>query len=1163
MADELLLQPTGNASSTPVSLTPEQEELCRRMDELFAMDGLKARPSDMFRGALRVVGDGSNPDRIAQAAHSAREILYPLISVEISEDNLIKLFREYATRHGGSSRNSNQEFRDTFVELDTVYGKLSDLAHHGTAPKTLTAEEFANFSDREFEELIEEYINLLGRALRLQQVYVHAVIDEIVKNRRKKDLEYVLAVNLDARQYFYSRADEWWLDCLWHEGFLDVIKKGANGPNVYENVTSELSYLGRMAEQSPAKVVNMIMLNVPVTADTFNPEVVYRFLRICGALPADQLARVVDKIRAERWVPLLNGIYNHSGFAYAEMLSTLADANDSKSFLLLADAVLAVRPGEEAGNVSLYRESPFYLGHLSRTKLFEQLDAVDPEYAERALTLMTSKLAEIMAASDQFLLFEVDFFTLEPGQIDGRQADVRELAVAGKTLAVRLIGERCAESKEVRRIYREHLASLSDSRVIWRFRFYVLSLCPQAFKDDLRSALFRLFEVEGYREIASGAEYEKTLQKGFPVLSDNDKQDYVQRVIRKFSQLHEFSKYKGSFILSMILPYLNENPALKKRVEKAGFHLDPHYGPRPDMDLGAGGEGGFISPRGPIQKEEFGRLTVVEIAGKLRQEWTPGELNAQNSEADFHNPLNAQGMDDLLKDDIPVRLSEYVESAGLFFERGVLDQHYTYSYLMGIQEAIKNDRADASEVEWDGLIELFTTMKGLGERVRLERRPRELTGLYASSWLANWDAVHSAMADVLRELLAEQDGLTPVDFGRHRDSILEIAGYLLSYPDPSPADEQVETAPSLVGSSNDTNYSVIDPFTMAINSVRGRAFQAFVQFVFQDGKRFHIDAEVRISDDVKALYESVLQEENTRALMFLYGHYLPSFYFGDWDWIRKLLPRIFDQEPAQRRLYTAAWEGYLANRLYGALFSEPEIQNLYRRALDLTEGDFPREQRHFKKPDEGIAQHLALAFMHYEEFGFDHQLFKAFWKNDSPKQHAHFVNFIGRSFISRDKAEESFEFSREVKGRLRDLWDWLLQSDERREVYKEFGLWINLDKGIFEPIWLARRLRETLERADGFLNWDNELVKASPRLAQAAPVDTLAIARLYLHEGGVRGKNQRALWHWDSDNQWIGAFEILYRNPTTKVETEGLINRLVGEGGRAFWPLKRILDEEP
>ena len=975
----------------------------------------------------------------------------------------------------------------------------------------------------------------------------------------KERLQKLLDVNFDARRYFFHKADERWLDWLWQNGFLDVLKE--EDPSLDGFRTPELDYLSRMAEESPAQVVD-IMLAIPNSTDMRSQEVVYGFLRICRVLPADQLARVVEKIRDERWIPMMEG-FHHLDLLYEEMVDTLADSKDFKSFLLLAEAVLAGRTGEEWDNGPRYGESPFCLESLSRTKLFEQLAGVAPEFAERALALTTSKMAEIIATSDQLLLVEVDFFTLEPGQADGWQEDVRELAATAKRLAVRLIGERCAESDDVRRIYKEHLASLPESRVMWRFRLYVLSLCPEVFKEEQKGAFFQLFEVEHYRDIASGAEYEKALLAGFSVLTEDEKQDFVQRTIQKFSRLPKDRRFKGSSILTMTIPYLDENPALKKQVEDAGFQLYPDYEPRPDVDWGAGGEGGFISPRGPIQKEEFGRLTVVEIAGKLRQAWTPEELHAQNSQADFYNPLNAQGMGDLLKDDIPVRLSEYVDSAGLFFERGVLDQHYTYAYLMGIQEAIKNDRADASEVEWDVVIELFTTMTNSGARERLERGSRELTSLYASSWLANWDAVFSAMADVLRELLTVQDGLTPVDFGRHRDRILEITGYLLSYPDPSPADEQVETAPSLIGSSTDRNYSVIDPFTMAISSVRGRAFQAYVKFVSQDGRKFNEDVEEQISDDIKALYEDVLRKENTRALMFLYGYFLPSFYFRDREWIRKLLPRIFDQEPAQRHLYTSAWEGYLARNLYEEIFYDPVFQNLYQRALDLKEHDFPSQQRHFKKPDEGIAQHLALAFMHYEVFGFDHQLFKAFWKNDSPKQHAHFVNFIGRSFISREKAEESFIFSQEVKRRIREFWDWLLQKGEKREVYMEFGQWINLDKGIFEPAWLARRVRQTLEKADGVLYRDVELVKASPRLAQAAPEDTLEIARLYLQEGGVRGGNQRVLWLWDLYGEWMEAFEILYRNPSTKSGTEGLINRLVVEGERAFWPLKRILVESP
>ena len=1144
----------------------EVRDLCELIDEFYRgypKRQPRQKPSDLIKGilyAMRKEGR-ANPDWISHAAHSAREILYPLISVEISEDNLIKLFREYATRRSGSSSISNQEFIDTFVELDTIYGKLSDLAHHGTAPKTLTAKEFAKFTDRDFEELIKQYIEILAHALRMQQVYVHTVIDEIVQDRRKKDLKFILDLNLDARQYFYTRADEWWLDFLWHEGFLDVIKKGANEPNVYEHVTSELSYLERIAEHRPAKVVNMIMLNVPITADTFNPEVVYRFLRICRALPADQLARVVDKMRCERWVPLLDTVYKQSGFEYEEMLKTLADAKDFESFLILAEVVLTVRAREELEGAARFNDTPFYFEYLSHTQIFALLADANAEYGERVLGLTTRKLAEIMAVSDQFLLLEVDFFTLEPGQSDGWQEDVRELAAASKALAVRLIGDRCAESGDVRRIYMDHLARLPDSRVIRRLRLFVLSLCPKAFREELKQAYFSLFEEENYYDemdgfyfVMSGAEYLKALRTGFSVLSASDKRDFVLRTMATFRQTADV-RYNGSPLLSVILPFLNEKPALKRKAEEAGFQLDPDYEPRPSINWGDG-ELNTITPQAPISQGEFGQLPIAEIANRLRHAWTPAELHAQNSEDDFYNPLNAEGVGDLLKNDISGRLREYVENAGLFFERGGLDPHYTYAFLMGVQEALKKDRAAASHVDLGGVIELITSIENSGTKEPFEGGLRE-PGWY-DLWLANWDAVHSAVADVLRELLTDRDGLTPIDLGRYRVRMMELSEYLLSCPDPFPADEQGETS-----SSGDRDYSVNQLHQLAINSTRGRAFKAFVQFFLQDRRKFRPDEGIQISDDVKRLYARVLQKENSRALMFLFGYYLPFFYFSDRDWIRKLLPRIFSQEQAEEHLYTAAWGGILARDLYQEMFFDPEIQTLYRRGLELPDAADSPERQNYSEPGARLAQHLGHAFMHYKEFGLDHPLLEAFWNNDSPTQHAHFVNFIGRNFVYGGSSDQFFSDHPESKKRLVDFWDWLLKKDEKPGVYMEFGPWINLDKGLFEPTWLARRVRKTLKKADGVLYRDVELVKASPRLAQAAPEDTLKIAGLYLHEGGVRGKNQRVLWLWDSDNQWIEALEILYRNPSTKVGTERLINRLVVEGGRAFWPLKRLLVESP
>ena len=963
----------------------------------------------------------------------------------------------------------------------------------------------------------------------------------------------LIKIDLDARRYFFHKADERWLDWLWRNGFLDAIKEEAATP--FATRKPELDYLFRMAEKRPNIVVD-IMLDTPISTDARSQEVVHGFLRICRALPADQLARVVCKIRAERWVQLIDSIFTQSAFEYEAMLKRFVDANDFESFLVLAEAVLVVRPREDTEETPRFQDTPFYFNYLSRTKIFGLIAAVGTKFAERALVFTTVKLAEIMAASDQFLLLEVDFFTLDPGPTDGWvwQADVRELAAAAKALAVRLIGERCAESADVRRIYKEHLASLPESRVIRRLCLFVLSLCPQAFREELKQAFFSLFETDNYYDVSSGTEFKKALREGFHVLSAEDRKHFVERILDTFGRQLDRKRY-GSQILSMTLPHLNELPELKERVEKEGFVLIPDYEPRPDIDMGDD-EFKIVSSQAPISQEEFGQLSIAQIARKLRYEWTPAELNARNTEDDFYNPMNAGGVGDRLQNDMPERLQQYVENAGMFFERGVLDQHYTCSFLTGIQKAIQDDRAAASEVDWNGVIGLCGAVKSSGEKEPFERGKRE-TGWH-DTWLANWDAVHSAMADVLRELLTEQDGLTPVDFGSYRDRILEITGYLLACPDPSPADEQVETS-----SSDDRADSISDLHHLAINSARGRAFEAFVSFVVQDGKKYKRGAGIEISGDVKRLYERVLRKENKRTLMFLFGRYLPIFYFGDRDWIRKLLPRIFPQEPAKRHLYTAAWGGFLTRNLYEEMFFDPEIQALYMRGLELPDVADSAQRQRYSEPGARLAQHLALAFMHYKEFGRGHPLFETFWKRSNSRQHAHFVKFIGLSFISRDKAEESFEYNQEVKSRLREHWDWLLQKDKKKEVFREFGLWINLDKGIFEPSWLTQRVRQTLEKTNGILEWQHELIKSAPQLAQAAPEETLRIARIYLIKGGVRGDEQGTLWHWDSDNKWIEAFELLYRCQTTKLETTALINQLVGEGGRAFWPLKKILTENP
>ena len=166
MADELLPSPTGDVSLPPVLLTPLQDDLCRRMDELYAPYNLHVKPSDMFRGALFASRGEcrSNPDWIAQAAHSLREILYPIWSPKHKEiaDKKKTVFENY-----GSVSVDDR----SMGAVGSVYGRLTKLTHHY---RTASARS-------DFEQLLAEFERAMGQAL-TRQLDLHREIDELVSS---------------------------------------------------------------------------------------------------------------------------------------------------------------------------------------------------------------------------------------------------------------------------------------------------------------------------------------------------------------------------------------------------------------------------------------------------------------------------------------------------------------------------------------------------------------------------------------------------------------------------------------------------------------------------------------------------------------------------------------------------------------------------------------------------------------------------------------------------------------------------------------------------------------------------------------------------------------------------------------------------------------------
>ena len=117
----------------------------------------------MFQGAIFAIRTEcrNNPDMIAQAAHSLREILYPFKSKE-------EAIREYGSVHTDKA----------FVEkIGRLYGQLTGLAHHGRNSKNL---DFINFTISDFERLLDEFVRIMRHAL-TRQIDIHQKMDHILR----------------------------------------------------------------------------------------------------------------------------------------------------------------------------------------------------------------------------------------------------------------------------------------------------------------------------------------------------------------------------------------------------------------------------------------------------------------------------------------------------------------------------------------------------------------------------------------------------------------------------------------------------------------------------------------------------------------------------------------------------------------------------------------------------------------------------------------------------------------------------------------------------------------------------------------------------------------------------------------------------------------------
>ena len=658
---------------------------------------------------------------------------------------------------------------------------------------------------------------------------------------------------------------------------------------------------------------------------------------------------------------------------------------------------------------------------------------------------------------------------------------------------------------------------------MWRLRLFTLVQCPEVFKNELKEVFFKLFSVD-YYEIESGTEYKKALKIGFSYLSDIDQREYVKNVLSYFSEKSKkdpdkaWIKRTGWEILSSI-PQESLTEEEKTDCEKYfDKRPDPKYEPEPSMKMG---EAGIVIHKSPVNLDDF---TIDQIITNLKSEWTAERLNEQFKNDDFLSPRGVEGLGDALKENFKKRTSEYLKNINSFFDRDTIHSHFMYSLLRGVEEMLRNKQSLNLE-QISQIFGLFEMIKNEGEKNPFKRRDDK-------SWLIDWIEVHTVITDILLIILSDKTIKKEVHMV-HREKIKNLISYLLTIKD-SPSKEHEKS-----------EYG--EPYHIAINSVRGRAYEAFVVFTENDGEK--------LADDIKEIYKKVLLDDSL-AVRFVIGRYLASFYFRDKEFIISLFPDIFPKDnPSKKDLYLASWEGYLSNTLYDKLFTE--LKDYYSHAITLDPKDYT-DRKYSKGLDESLAIHLALAFIHLG-LETENPLFKKFWSTPNIKRHKEFISFIGRSCLTRDQAGDEWLTENKVsKEKLLKFWNWALEKVKESEVFSGFGYWINPDKEVLDDKIVVKNLALTIKKSEGNIDWDYGLIRRLKIFSEIDPKNALDVIDNYLLLNGELNPHRRSPL-FSLENEIKEALIVIYKESSLKKEVEDLINILIEKGSISFWGLKDVL----
>ncbi len=915
---------------------------------------------------------------------------------------------------------------------------FTDVSHH----KRTTKERFA-----QQQEALERFLLRLHRPERRTFELLRA-IDGLIAEGKANGVTTALVDRVAAllaqrhdvhyRHFFEHLQSPAWIQPLRSAGFFNDPPAPIDHPGNRVSFPwwPESDYLARVAEQAP-KLVAEILQALPAAP---NPLVHYDVVTAALALPLEHASAIAR--REAQWIRTQDWLYPSLPIEYAKLVARLARGGKPKPALDLASAMFEVRPPTAAPSMAVPR--PFGPQPTARVEPWEYaqalaivLPAVVEADSQGMVELLVRQLRTYVGAlfgSDADLSDDYSYvWRRDLGEGDVSDAhDLREALVSA--LRDALARAMAREPTKVATL----VTQVESAR--WSiFRRLVLHALSDAPMDAALVVRAKLVDPGLRTARAVQRERRRLLQTWFGKLSGDAQQEILEIIavgpepalleaigkarLGRPATADEGAVLRDHWTLDQLTPIADALPPVWRRTyDGLVATYGPAQAPPPDFRHAV-----WTGSRSPKTADELVAMDRETVVGFLTS-WTPPGNDPSGESLDgLGNALSAAVALD------PARFATYAPL--------LRDQRATIvrSVLDGFEQAVRENHA----FDWGPVLELCAWA------LAQPHDAGDLAAPFNPLRDPHWGSTRSTIVRLVELGCEARPCSIPFDL---RKRAWELISHLADDPDPT----------------GDDPASVQDAVTHGINSVRGRAIEATVQYALWVARGLR-DADPgqaitfgRIPE-VADLLEAHLDTSRERSLgvRAMFGLALPQLAALDERWLADHITALFDVPANLDHLRRATWEAYCVySAPYDNVFAL--LRQRYAAALERL-GD-PPLTRGAPDPRERFVEHLMVFVIRgrITRNDADH-LLDRFYTVASPALRRHAIEFIGRLLEEAGRTAPT-----DVVERLRALWAWRLdvaRAAGDRTAYREelsaFGWWFRADA--FDTGWALDQVHAVLD----------------------------------------------------------------------------------------------------